>query len=246
MASDPEIPLEGGNLSIGVVRVGDTVRRPAKGSSELVARLLGELEARGVAWAPRYLGRDEQGRDTFTFIAGSVPARWLEHSDAQVARAARLLRALHDATRGSQLAGTSSVVCHNDPSPSNTIFDEAGQPIAFIDFDFAAPGEPLEDLGYLAWAWCVSSNPTRPAVAAQAAQVRVAADAYGASSLERAGLVDALLERFTRNRAFWAEQLAQGGTSRITPERMARRVAWSEAEFAFVTENRAIFEAALR
>ncbi|WP_258564624.1 phosphotransferase, partial [Streptomyces himalayensis] len=24
-------------------------------------------------------------------------------------------------------------------------------PVAFIDFDTAAPGDPLEDLGYMAW-----------------------------------------------------------------------------------------------
>ncbi len=242
MPEDREIPLTGGKLSRGVVRVGNTVRRPVKESSELVASLLCYLEERGVSWAPRYLGRDERGRDTFTFMAGTVPEKWLEHSDAQIAGAARLLRALHDATRGSELAGAHAVVCHNDPSPSNTVFDESERPIAFIDFDFAAPGDPLEDLGYLAWSWCVSSKPTRAAVSQQAAQVRVAADAYGANSAQRAALVDAMLERCTRNRAFWAAQLA--GTQG-SPEPIAARIAWSEAEFAFVTEQRAIFEAAL-
>ncbi len=246
MPDDAEIPLEGGTLSVGVVRVADTVRRPVTASSDFVARLLLDLEARNVSWAPRYLGRDEQGRDMLTFIAGSVPARWLEQTDARVAGVARLLRALHDATRGSELAGARSVVCHNDPSPSNTVLDRAGQPSAFIDFDFAAPGEPLEDLGYLCWSWCVSSKPTRASVNVQAAQVRVAADAYGASAAERAGLVDAMLERFTRNRAFWAAYLAQGLVANSSPERIAARIAWSETEFAFVTEQRAVFEAALR
>jgi thiamine kinase-like enzyme len=245
MPDEPEILLTGGSLSVGVARVGNTVRRPVKASSEFVARLLRYLEERSVSWAPRYLGRDERGRDSLTFMVGTVPAKWLEQTNAQITAAAQLLRSLHDATRGSELAGEHAVVCHNDPSPSNTVFDNRALPIAFIDFDFAAPGDPLEDLGYLAWSWCVSSKPTRAAAAAQAAQVRVAADAYEANVTQRAALVDAMLERLTRNRALWFEQLALGAVSNVPPERMLARIAWSEAEFAFVTEHRATFEAAL-
>jgi thiamine kinase-like enzyme len=245
MLADAELLLTGGSLSIGVARVGDTVRRPVKDSSAFVARLLRYLEERAVSWAPRYLGRDERGRDSYTFMVGSVPEKWLEQPNARIASAARLLRALHDATRGSELAGGHAVVCHNDPSPSNTVFDEHGEPIAFIDFDFAAPGDPLEDLGYFAWSWCVSSKPTRGPVSAQAAQVRVAADAYGANATQRGALLDAMLERLTRNRAFWSEQLRLGAAVAIAPERITARIAWSEAEFQFVTEQRALFEAAL-
>ena len=61
-AVDLEIPVTGGCLTAGLVRVGDTVRRPPRASSVFVAQLLVELEARGVAWAPRYLGLDQLGR----------------------------------------------------------------------------------------------------------------------------------------------------------------------------------------
>ena len=246
MTNEAEIPLLGGFLTEGVVRVADTVRRPAKASSRFVAQLLGLLESRGVTWAPRYLGQDELGREVFTFIAGSVPAKWDPLLDWQLEAAARLLRQFHDATRGSELAGGRTLVCHHDPSPSNTVFDAAQRPIAFIDFDLAAPGEPLEDLGYLAWSWCVSSKPGRPTVAAQAAQVRLVADSYGLAADSRSGLVDAMLERLARNRAFWIEQLALAQTTRSTPEKMRERVLWSEREFAFITANHARFAAALR
>jgi hypothetical protein len=46
-------------MTRGVVRVGDTVRRPATPASTYVAALLDLLEQRGFAGAPRYLGRDE-------------------------------------------------------------------------------------------------------------------------------------------------------------------------------------------
>lgn len=40
-------------------------------------------------------------------------------------------------------------MCHRDPGPNNVVFQE-GRPYAFIDFDLAAPGAPLEDIGYMA------------------------------------------------------------------------------------------------
>ncbi|MGH3376720.1 MAG: phosphotransferase [Actinoallomurus sp.] len=66
--------------------------------------------------------------------------RW---NDIQVTAAGVLLRSLHDATRDSGLTGKHPVVCHHDPGPNNAVF-QAGLPVAFIDFDTAAGGEPLE------------------------------------------------------------------------------------------------------
>lgn len=233
-------------MSLGVVRVGETVRRPRKASSAFVAQVLLLLEARGVVWAPRHLGQDELGRDVLTFIPGAVPARWGSYSDQQVSAAAHLLRELHDATRGSELAGSHEVVCHHDAGPHNAVFGQTEQPFALIDFDMAAPGAALEDVGYLAWAWCVASKPTRHPVAAQAAQVRLIADSYGLDRAARAGLLDAILERQLRNRRFWTEQLAANEVSRSTPAKMREIISWSAREFAFTETHRAQFEAALR
>ena len=144
---DGEVPLRGGRVTPGVVRVGNTVRRPVTEASPFVARLLGHLERRGFAGAPRHLGLDAAGRDTFSYLPGQVPARFRRWTDAQVAAAGVLLRSLHDATRGCAPAGASPVVCHHDPGPNNAVFRD-GLPYAFIDFDTAAPGDPLEDVGY--------------------------------------------------------------------------------------------------
>jgi aminoglycoside phosphotransferase (APT) family kinase protein len=43
------------------------------------------------------------------------------------------------------------VVCHNDLSPDNTVYEPAGKPRAFIDWDLAAPAPPLWDLAWAAY-----------------------------------------------------------------------------------------------
>ncbi|MGC4090379.1 MAG: phosphotransferase [Polyangiaceae bacterium] len=244
-ADAPEIPLGGGRLTQGVVRIGNTVRRPARPSSDFVAALLRHLEGRAVSWAPRYLGRDEQGRDSFSFLPGSVPLRWGSFSDDQVRAAGALLRAFHDATRDTVLSGAGKVVCHHDFGPNNAVFVD-DLPVALIDFDFAAPGSPLEDVGYSAWAWCISYKPTRPPVQTQAHQVRLIADAYGLDTPARALLVDAILERLQRNERLWTSYLHDPQGIRTPPEKIPEFIDWSRREHAFVSAERSLFEAALR
>lgn len=240
-----EIPLSGGRITPGVVRVGNTVRRPASAASGFVAELLDHLQQRGFNGAPRRFGRDAAGRDVFSYLPGWVPARFQCWGDAQVAAAGALLRAFHDATRGCRLAGPHSVVCHHDVGPNNTVFVDA-VPVAFIDFDTAAPGDPLEDLGYMCWTWCVSSKTAGPTARAQAAQVRVLADAYGADAASRSHLVDAMLDRQARNAQWWSSRLQ--GLSAETAEHdvVSNRILWSEQEHAYTMAHREIFSAALQ
>ncbi len=241
---DAEVPLLGGRITDGVVRVGNTVRRPVTASSHFVAELLGHLEQRGLCDAPRYLGLDEAGRDTFSYLPGHVPAKFQRWTDVQVVAVGALLRSLHDATRDSDLTGGCPVVCHHDPGPNNTVFRE-GLPVAFIDFDTAAPGHPLEDVGYAAWTWCVSSKLTAPPATAQAAQVRILADAYGLDALTRADLVDAMLDRQARNARWWQEHLVRPGPRIASSEQIHSRIAWSMREHEHTAANRSTFSAAL-
>lgn len=180
--------------------------------------------------------------DVLSFMPGEVPARFGIWSDPQVTAAGSLLRVMHDATRGSDLAGRSPVVCHHDCGPNNTVFVD-GEPAAFIDFDMAAAGSPLEDLGYMAWTWCISSKQTVP-VARQAEQVRVLIDAYGLRYQERGAVMDSVLERQARNARFWAEMLASG-SGPASAEVIATRIQWSRREHGFTFTNREIFDRAL-
>jgi len=147
-----EIALAGGRTTSGVVRVGNTVRRPLKSNSPFVHQLLTHLEAKGFAGAPRSLGIDSANREILTFIPGFVPDNFGEFSDTQLSSAARLLRAMHDATANCDLKRSSKIICHGDASPCNCVFVD-GVPTAFIDFDAAHAGSRRADVGYAAWLW---------------------------------------------------------------------------------------------
>jgi Ser/Thr protein kinase RdoA (MazF antagonist) len=172
-----EAPLSGGRVTQGVIRVADTVRRPAKPNSEFVRDLLGRLEELGLEFAARYLGVDEQGRETFSYLEGEVPDELdAGFSDATLAAAARMIRRFHDATAGTPLADGHAVVCRGDLSPCNTVF-RAGVPVALIDFDNAAPGTRLDDLGYALFLW-LNIGTDGPSPAEQARRITIFCDAY--------------------------------------------------------------------
>ena len=131
-------PWSGGmDPSAGVVRVGDTVRRPARRSSPATRALLLHLEAVGFEGAPRFLGVDEQGRDVLTFVEGDVPLPpyppWAL-TDEALESLGRLLRRFHDATATFDQTSAAGwpdewsdreggpVVCHNDLFPENVVF----------------------------------------------------------------------------------------------------------------------------
>jgi hypothetical protein len=236
------IALTGGRIATGVVRTGGTVRRPACASSDFMAALLSLLEQRGFGGAPRYLGQ-EDGADLLSFIPGTVPERFQAWSDEQVQAAAALLRAMHDATRGTDLAGRFVVVCHHDPGPNNAVFQD-GLPAAFIDFAEAAPGSRLEDVAYLAWTWSIASKEPIPLLR-QAEQVRLIADAYGLEQPERLVLVDCVLERQNRNVRFWTDFRTRPEAARATTGQIADRIQWSRREHAYLFTHRDTFDRAL-
>lgn len=139
-------------MTRGVVRVGDTVRRPVSGDRRLQRELLAHLERRGFNGSPRFLGIDSQGREILSFLPGHVPRDLGHFDDDQLCAAARLLRRFHDATV--DLAAVrphqgAEVICHNDWGPPNAVFQNE-RPWGMIDFDTIAPGLRLWDLGYSA------------------------------------------------------------------------------------------------
>ena len=174
-----ETPLNGGWVTGGVVRVGDTVRRPVGANDQLVRSLLEHLEAVGFQEAPRFLGLDAQGRQVLSFLDGEVPSdcRSIVWEDHQLEAAARLLRRFHDATAGVEVATGGEVVCHNDFGPWNLIWRE-GLPVGIIDFDEAAPGTRLDDLGYAVWKH-LGLGLVELAPREQARRLKLIAAAYG-------------------------------------------------------------------
>lgn len=174
-----EVLLTGGFQTPGVVRVGATVRRPTGKHSPFVHELLRFLEATGFEGAPRLLGIDERGREILTFLAGDVIHDVGAHplTDVELAQAATLIRRFHDVTMGSRLAAGAEIVCHNELGPHNTVFVN-GRPVAFIDWDDAAPGTRLRDFANAIWCF-VNVGASGGPIADQARRIQVMCDGYG-------------------------------------------------------------------
>jgi Phosphotransferase enzyme family len=223
-----EIPLKGGRITPGVVRIADTVRRPTNPNSGFVHELLLHLESVGFDASPRFLGIDERGRETLSYREGVVPDNLRpDYSDEVLRAAAVLIRRYHDAVAGCELAAGSEVVCHNDISPVNFVFEE-GLPVALIDFDAAVPGSRLRDLAYGLFLWLDLGFDGLP-LEEQPRRTRVFFEAYGLAE-PPAGLVDELLE----------QQREKAGS--IENQDAAR---WWGLQADWLERNRALYEAAL-
>ncbi len=203
-----EIPLDGGLSTPGVVRVGDTVRRPILRDPSFRHALLQHLSKIGFSAAPRVLGIDEQGREILGFINGVAGSCYRHFDDPQIAGVAALLRRFHDATEGSALRGGQEVVCHNDWGPGNAIFVDH-MPVAMIDFDTAAPGTRLWDAGRAVWNWLNFGAPAYTP-AEQRRRLAIFAEGYGHPAVHPRGLAIHAAARQT-SLALWARSAGKSG-----------------------------------
>ncbi|WP_459799480.1 phosphotransferase enzyme family protein [Herbidospora sp. RD11066] len=208
---DVEEPLSGGNVSTGVVRVGDTVRRPAGPWTPAVHALLSHLHDVGFTGAPRPLGIDDRGREVLTFAPGPVmwPDRFFLVDPVEgLARVARLIRDFHDAVREFVPPADArwrvfippdgaDIIAHHDLAPWNLVADDDHDWV-LIDWDGAGPGTRLWDVAYAVHGFVpLSADPAwRRDDAAH--RLRVFADAYDLSEDER-GLLPPLLGARTRS-----------------------------------------------
>lgn len=168
--------LAGGNTTEGVVKADRTVRRPRGRRSSFASEVLRALNEAGVAWAPAYLGIDAEGRDTLSYIPGTTTDHPSQRDERCYAAFGGILRELHDFSRGIPLASNSECLVHGDPGPFNVIMAE-GMPVALIDWDSVHPGDPMEDVGYAGWTWCIQAVGNVP-VEDQARRLRLLADGY--------------------------------------------------------------------
>lgn len=147
-APGDEIVMRGGWMTGGVVRIGDTIRRPVGPWTPAVHAHLRYLEDVGFEGAPRGLGFDEAGREVLTYLPSDPTPAW---SDAALIATARLVRQLHEALAGFtpppdavwRLPSIgrhtpSGHIGHNDLCPMNTVYAD-GRPYDFIDWDMAGP-----------------------------------------------------------------------------------------------------------
>jgi hypothetical protein len=249
-----EEPLVGGDVSDGVVRVGNTVRRPRGPWSDSVACYLRHLERVGFEEAARFLGIDRRGRDVLEFIPGDVPSQpvvepWAATIPVLVA-VADLLRRLHEASTSFvpptdafwfgddiqvdlpedvRAEAPADIITHFDVTPQNVVF-RAGRPVGLIDFDLTRPGRRFHDVINTAMWWVPLSPPgdRDPALAACDAPARLGrfVDAYGLDSEERAAFVDSAIRGATRTwyRMRTNAESRGGGWARMWAEGVGERI----------------------
>jgi hypothetical protein len=253
--TEDEVPLTGGTLH-AVVRVGDTVRRPAGPWTPTVHALLRHIRDRGFDLAPEPLGYDDSGREIVSFIPGStvgwsLPWPDLIRSDdllKQVGAAtARYHRAVIDFRPEHTIPwqsapaalGPSELVCHNDLAPYNVVVT-GGRLQGIIDWDLAGPGSPLSDLAFVAWQWVPLHGPfvtrfmgwSHPPDRIR--RLRLLLDAYDLS--DRTGFIDAVIDRIGYNRAVMMRKAAEGDLAYQSLIDQGHLAGMEEA-VTFLTEN---------
>jgi hypothetical protein len=196
-------PLLGGVANAGgVFRVGNEVRRPHRANIEVIGQLASHLSAHHIE-APLFFGRDRAGSDRMSFIEGDVatpPFPSWALSLQSLRSTARLLRRFHEATatfrepvdaqwdRSMATPAGGAVIGHNDVCPENTVFRN-GEAVAFIDFDLAAPTDPLLDVAHFVRMWIPLGTEGRNRSRAMGARMHAALGGYGvepSKELERA------------------------------------------------------------
>ncbi|MET0741584.1 MAG: phosphotransferase [Candidatus Nanopelagicales bacterium] len=204
--ADGEVRLPGGNVG-GAVRVGDTVRRRTGPWTTAVHGLLDYLAGTGLAAVPRVHGFDEAGREVLDYLPGEViDVDTSTLSDTRLASTGRWLRSFHEAVAtycpgpqrwyfGMQSLQDGQIICHNDVAPYNMAFDADGL-VGVFDWDLAGPGDPVDDLAFLAWNAVPLVRPVNELDdAAIARRLCLLADAYADPAVEASTLLDAALAR---------------------------------------------------
>ena len=253
-----EVPLQGGTANRGrVLRVGDTVRRPLRPTTPAVHALLRHLEDVGFDGAPRALGVDDHGREVLTYVPGeavTAPVPPWGLTDAALRSFGRLLRRFHDACQGFDPGGHAwserasspfdrGGMTHNDPNLDNVVFRD-GEAVALIDFDLAAPGDPVWDVGAAARLWAplrapVDSTDVRRGRELQ--RLRIFVDAYDLDDGARQRVAEAVSGQHTWICALIGDGARQGvpGFSEYwtpaTVRRSERTRRWLESHAGMIT-----------
>lgn len=206
--------LLGPGPSGGVVRHGDTVRRPPGRTPAGMIAVLRYLEEAGFDGAPRYRGKDKYGRHVFDYFEGEValsPSPAWVTEDGLLASVARLLRRYHNVVGTTDWHGRrldwgyppppsyqGSVPCHLDVSPANVVC-RCGTATALIDFEQIALARPVWDLARTVRYWVPMlapedlSGPWRAVEGRHVERLALFLDAYELDRDGRHELADAML-----------------------------------------------------
>jgi hypothetical protein len=256
-----EQPLSGGGRT-AVFRRGEVIIRETGSWASSVHALLRHLERVSFAGAPRVVGSgfDEQGREILTFLEGDIinPAPW---TDDAIAELGALIRRLHDATASFEISegviwrpwfgravGKPDIIGHCDAAPWN-IVSQNGKPIGLIDWEVAGPVDRLTELAMVAWNNAqlydddVAALNGLPDAAIRIRQVRVFADAYELSRVNRRHLAYRIIEFAAQSAANEAIEQQIAPDTEHAPRVWG--IAWQTRSVAWLIRHRSLLEATL-
>ncbi len=269
-----EEPLSGGNTTV-VVRVGDTVRRPVGPWTPAVHDVLNHLTAVGFSGSPRVIGVDDSGREMLEFVPGEVGSlshahplppwfrtedacwtvgRWIR--DFQRAQATLPLDPRKPWRRvpGSPLR-EGQVVVHHDVSPYNSVRRPDGS-LVVLDWDFARPGDPVEDVAWAAWRWVplmagsswhaeYGLDGAEDVRCRQQRNLAALVDGYGPSASQRRALAEAIAAQMTSHAADLEDMASSDPAFARLVQRGYARAARRDAQWWLGTGHRELGLAAL-
>ena len=258
----------GGGWQTKVTRRGDVVFRSSGPQSPAVIALLGYLHEHGFQVAPKPIGTGfaPDGREQLGFIEGTSPQPhpW---SAAAAWQIGGMLRRLHDTAASfvpdvapdwrpwfaRSLPGDRPVIGHGDLGPWN-ILARNGEPVAFIDWDYAGPVDAHWELAEVAWLNAqlhdddVAERNGLGSPAERARQLALIVDGYGLDRAGRAGLVDRMVEFAIRSAR---QEVIDHGVGPATASPTADgfpvlwAIAWRARAAAWMIDNRGTLESAL-
>jgi len=250
-----------------VWRHGNVIVKDAHPWTKTVHSLLAYLERIGFNASPTMVGSgfNSQGKETLTYIPGSfmTVGQWSLQGATAIGQ---LLRRLHEATSsykppadacwhpwyGRSMGSHKQIISHCDIAPWNIVVRD-GLPIAFIDWDFAGPVDPMIDLAQACWLNAklyddiVAKREGLSSAEDRAIQLRAVVDGYGLSNHQRNVLMELMIEFAMYSVASEADDAnilpdtQMNGIDREVPWAMA----WRARAAVWMIKNKRILQSAL-
>ncbi|MEZ8080551.1 aminoglycoside phosphotransferase family protein [Enterovibrio norvegicus] len=253
--------LNGGRDN-AIFKQGNHVLRPLNPWSPSVHQLLTFLYNNGFHACPEVIGI-EGGQEILRFVEGDTsnyPLAGPIATDTALMSAGALLRDFHDVSAQFLVSESAQhlpwmltprppfeVICHGDYAPYNVALD-GEHVVGVFDFDTAHPAPRLWDVAYAVYCWApfkTNEYDKLGDINTQAKRVALFCDAYGLSAPEKAGLVDAMIERLQALVDFMMGEAEKGNAAFADNIADGHHLSYLD-DIAYLNTHREQIEAALK